>query len=231
MKQYYHLIKPGIVYGNTIVAVAGFLYAGNKAPAGVDWLLGVSAAAGLACIIASACVFNNYFDREIDKKMERTKNRALASGLISIRQALIFGSILLCVGVAVLYFFTTPMSLAVALAGFCVYVFAYTPLKHYSPYALFVGAVAGATPPLVGYTAVTNMLDSTAWLMGAFLFVWQLFHFLAIAVYRNDEYVAAGVPLFMKGPYTAAHKKLAQRIFYLSLLVLLAWCVALILQR
>lgn len=227
-KLYYHLTKPGIIYGNTLVAVAGFIYASHGA---INWLLGLSMLAGLACVIASACVFNNYLDRELDTKMERTKGRALASGKISNRNALLFGTVLLVLGITILYLFTNLLALSVALVGFIVYVFMYSPLKPRTPYALFVGAVAGATPPVVGYAAAANVIDTTALLMFLSLFIWQLPHFLAIAVYRNHEYGAAGVPLFMKGPYTEKQKSHAKWVFYLSLVVLLAWCFVLMVQR
>jgi protoheme IX farnesyltransferase len=222
---YYRLTKPGIIYGNILVAGAAFVYAsGGVLEHKINLIEGIEMLIGLACIIGSACVFNNYFDRGIDAKMERTKTRGLASGAVSHSSALMFGAVLAIVGIIVLYFFTNLLTLGIALAGFLIYVCLYTPLKPRSPYALFVGAVAGATPPMVGYAAVTNTVNTTAWLLFIFLFVWQLPHFLAIAVYRNEEYSAAEVPMFMKGPYSAAQKKLGKNIFFLSLVVLLAWC-------
>ncbi|MDB5225480.1 MAG: Protoheme farnesyltransferase [Candidatus Adlerbacteria bacterium] len=227
LKTYYRLTKPGIVYGNILVAAAAFIYASHS---GINWMLFGAAIGGLALVIASACVVNNYYDRDIDARMERTKQRAFPSGRISARAALIFSAVLLVLGVVLLNA-TNGAVLLAALVGFVVYVFAYTPLKHHSAYALFVGAVAGATPPLVGYAAAAGVIDYTAWLMFAFLFLWQLPHFLAIAVYRGEEYAAAKIPMFMKGSYSAQQKKYARWVFYLSLVVLLGWCCALIVQR
>ena len=224
---YYQLVKPRMVYGNLLVAAAAFAYASQ----GLDWMALGWALVGLAWIIGSACVFNNVYDRGIDANMERTKNRALVRGDVSVRGALVFGSVLLLAGTGMLFFFANMVTLAAALAGFVSYVFLYSPLKHRSPYALYVGAVAGGTPPLVGYAAATGMLDYTAALLFGFLFLWQIPHFLAIAVYRNDEYAAAGVPLFMRGPYTQKQKKVARTIFYLSLVVLLGWCLALMVHK
>lgn len=228
IKTYYRLAKPGIIYGNILVAGAGFIYASHGP---ILWLNGFAMLAGLACVIGSACVFNNYIDRDLDTKMERTKERALAKRQIPVRNALVFGTALLVVGAAILYFCTNLLALTISLTGFFIYVFLYSPLKPRTPYALFVGAVAGATPPVVGYVTATNALDITAGLLFLFLFFWQLPHFLAIAVYRNEEYITAGVPLFMKGPYTQPQKKAGRLVFYLSLVVLLAWCLALMLQR
>jgi heme o synthase len=225
---YYRLTKPGIVYGNALVAVAGFLYASAGS---VNWGLGISMLIGLSLIIMSACVLNNYFDRDIDGKMERTRTRALVAGDLLPKHALIFGVVLGLVGTAMLFFFTTVLALEVALVGWIVYVCMYTPLKRISPHALWVGAVAGATPPVVGYVAVTNTLDSTAWWLFLFLFIWQIPHFLAIATYRYEEYANAGVPLFIKKAPSGKAKRWGRIIFYASLVVLLAWCGALMLHR
>lgn len=185
---------------------------------------------GLALVIGSACVFNNYYDRDIDKKMLRTSTRGIASGKISGRSALLYAAILGVLGMYILYFYTTEFAYAAALAGFVVYVFAYTPLKHKTPYALFVGAIAGATPPVVGYAAATGTINTAALWLFIFLFLWQLPHFLGIAAYRYEEYAAAGVPLFINKP-TEHGKKIGRVVFYLSLVVLLAWCGVLMLHR
>lgn len=227
VRGYYELSKPGIVYGNALVAAAGFLYA-SKGTA--DWTVFAYTLLGLSLVIASGCVYNNYYDRYIDKKMLRTKLRPLAAGTIRTGPALYFGALIGAVGVALLFFFTTLPAAVVALAGWAVYVLAYTPLKHKTPHALWVGALAGATPPVVGYAAVTNTLDASALWLFLFLFVWQVPHFLAIAAYRYDEYTAAGVPLLIKKP-SLKGKRLGRIVFYASLAVLLAWCAALMLHK
>lgn len=224
---YYELTKPGIVYGNLLVAAAGFVYA---SAGHVSWPLFFYTLLGLALVIASACVFNNYYDRNIDKKMVRTQNRPIASGQIQGRPALWFGATIGIAGALLLFFCTTLPAFLVALAGWGLYVLAYTPLKHKTPHALWVGALAGATPPVVGYAAVTNTLDTTSLWLFLFLFIWQVPHFLAIAAFRYDEYVAAGIPLLITKP-NAQGKRCGRIIFYASLLVLLAWCAALMLHR
>jgi protoheme IX farnesyltransferase len=229
-KKYYDLTKPGIIYGNLLPTVAAFIFASHS-PGNTGWhfspLLFLATIVGMSFVIGSACVFNNYFDREIDAKMVRTKERAIAAGKISAMSALVFASALGLIGFALLYFFVNPLSTLVALVGFVVYVCMYTPLKPRSPYALFVGAVAGAVPPIVGYTAVTNSLDWIALCLFLFLFIWQIPHFLAIATYRYDEYREANIPLFMKTSPTDRQKKIARKIFIYSLLVLLVFSVGL----
>ena len=216
-----------MVFGNVLVAAAAFLFV---SPELIDWPLFFILFVGLSLVISSACTFNNYFDRRLDAKMERTKNRALPAGRISPGSALVFGLVLLFFGVVVLYQ-TNALALGAALLGFIVYVFLYTPLKPRTPHALWVGAVAGAMPPVVGYTAAANTLDLYALLLFVALFLWQIPHFLAIAVYRYEEYKAAGIPLFIKKNPSDKTKRLARVVFYLSLVVLLLACLALILQR
>lgn len=224
IKHFYELTKPGIVYGNALTALAGFVYGGG------EWILLPIMLLGLSGVIASACVFNNIFDRDLDAHMERTKNRPIPSGAVSPKAALWFGIILFAAGVVLLSFVSAVATL-VAIAGHLIYVSMYTPLKRISPHALWVGAVAGATPPVVGYAAATQTLDTTALLLFTFLFVWQIPHFLAIAVYRNDEYKNATIPLLMRGPYSQRQKWWARQIFWLSLVVLLLWVVVLMVQR
>ncbi len=223
-RTYYELVKPRMVYANVLVAAAAFVYASHGA---ADLALGAITVAGLGFVIASACTFNNYMDQGIDAKMERTKCRALPSGLLPGRHALVMGALLLAAGAALLYM-TTPAALIVALAGWVTYVLLYTPLKPLSPHALFVGAVAGAVPPVVGYAAVAGTLDATALALFLFLFFWQLPHFVAISIYRGEEYAQASVPMYFKGPHTAGQKKVARAVFLGSLVVLLAWCALLV---
>jgi protoheme IX farnesyltransferase len=228
IKTYYQLTKPGIIYGNTLVAAAGFLFA---AKGNVDWLLFAATLVGLALIIACGCVINNVLDREIDAKMARTQKRATVTGKISETQGYIYAFLLGVAGALLLWYFTNLLTLAVALAGLFVYAGIYTPLKPKSPFALFVGAVAGAVPPVVGYVAVTNTLDWYAAIFFIFMYSWQIPHFLAIATYRYAEYKAAGVPLYITTEPTPEAKRWGKKIFGYSLVVLLVFCGILMLHR
>ncbi len=192
-RDYYELTKPGIIYGNAVTALGGFLLASHWHP---DLARGAEMLIGLALIIASGCVFNNYIDRDIDAKMERTKNRALPRGRVSGRAALVFGAILGLVGsIALLQ--TNPLATAIAVGGLFFYIFPYSLwTKRYSSHATTVGAIAGAVPPVVGYTAVTNSIDAAAILLFIILVAWQIPHALGIAFRRADEYAAASIPVF-----------------------------------
>ena len=227
ISSYYWLIKPRMVMMNVAVAAAAFIFASHDV---LDWQIFGLMVAGLSFVVASACVFNNYADRFLDAHMERTKKRALPAQKIKPGHALIFGFVLFLCGVPLLYV-AHPLALLMALIGFAVYVFVYTPMKPKSGYALFPGAVAGAMPPLVGYAAGAHTLDYYALAFFLILFLWQIPHFLAIARYRFDEYAAAGVPLLVERPTNEAERRLARKIFRYSLLVLVFFCLILILQR
>lgn len=191
MKEYYRLVKPGIVYGNAITVVAGFILAsqGNS-----NYLMLVLTVIGVSLVIASGCVFNNYFDRDIDAKMERTKNRALVRGAIPLRNALIYGTLLGIFGFLILSLYTNIVTIAVALVGFLVYVIAYTMwFKRTTIYGVFVGSISGAVPLVVGYVAVTGRIDSGAIILFIILALWQIPHSLAISLYRLSDYKAAHI--------------------------------------
>lgn len=212
---------------NVLVAVAVFIFA---SPELFDWTALAVMASGLTFAVASACVFNNVADRELDAHMERTKKRGLVTGEVTPLHALIYAGALIICGVLLLKL-VHPLALAAALLGFVTYVFIYTPLKPKTGYALYVGAIAGATPTLVGYAAAAQRLDGVAYALFVILFLWQLPHFLAIARYRFDEYMAGGVPLLVKRPQNDKEKQKARKIFYWSLVFLLLFCLTLIVQR
>jgi protoheme IX farnesyltransferase len=150
---------------------------------------------GLSLIVAAGCVLNNYMDRHADKKMSRTQLRPLAKGTIPVSHALVFGITLGTLGSLVLFLFTNVLTLCVALSGFVIYVFFYSLLKYRTMYGTEIGSIAGAVPPVVGYTAVSHALDGGALLLFLIIALWQMPHFFAIALYRSKEYAAASIPV------------------------------------
>lgn len=192
IKLYYSLTKPGIIYGNAITCIAGFLLASRGH---INFLLLVETVVGLSLIIASACVTNNYIDRDIDRKMERTKNRALVTKKIPVVNALIFAFLLMTIGIYTLYFFTNFNSLSAAVFGFIIYVAAYGYTKRRTPNGTIVGSFAGAVPPVVGYCAASGNFDVVALILFLILVCWQMPHFYAIAIYRMKDYVNANIPV------------------------------------
>ncbi len=191
-KQYYLLTKPGIIRGNVLIAIAGYLF-GASGNINIQTLLGLTF--GTILIIASACVFNNILDRSIDKKMERTKNRALVENTITIKSAVIFGTVLLFIAVGVFYLSTNLLALTFALIGHAAYVLLYTFGKRKTVHGTLLGTISGATPPVIGYVAATGMLDLTALILFLILVAWQMPHFYAIAIFRFQDYKNANIPV------------------------------------
>jgi protoheme IX farnesyltransferase len=205
IKNYLLVAKPGIIGGNLISATAGFFLASKGQLGGVSL---PATLIGISLVVASGCVFNNWVDRKIDRKMMRTKNRALAQGLISLKSTLAYAAILGLSGLALLWTATNPLAVAIVLAGLVIYVGVYSLyLKRTSVYAALIGSLAGAAPPLAGYCAVTGRFDLGAVILLAIFSLWQMPHCYAIAVLRLDDYMAAAIPVLPVKQGTAAAQK------------------------
>ena len=193
MKDYISLTKPGIIFGNAIAVVGGYFLG---ARGDLDLRLFLCALLGISLIIASAGAFNNFIDRDIDRLMERTKNRPMARDLIQAMPALWFASLLGNLGLLVLFLETNLLTTLVALAGFFIYVVVYSLwLKRSSIHGTVVGSLSGAVPPVVGYCAATNRFDLPAILLILILCFWQMPHSYAIAFYRANDFRNAKIPL------------------------------------
>lgn len=190
--SYYRLVKPGIIRGNAVTAAAGFFLASTTT---INWSSFAAMMVGLALIIGASCVANNYIDRDIDRKMERTKKRALVTQEISTLNAFIYCLALGITGSLVLGFLTGSLALYLALAGVFFYVVVYGVAKRLSPLGTLVGSISGAIPPLVGYAAASGKLDLAAIILFLILVTWQMPHFYAIAMYRIEDYKRAGIPV------------------------------------
>jgi heme o synthase len=219
---YFSLTKPRMVLGNCIIAVAGFLF-GSHVPIESRALLIMIL--GLALVIASACLFNNVIDRDMDARMERTKTRALARGIVSKNIALMLGTLLGVMGILLLLYVQTAAA-AVAAVGFFFYVIAYSLWgKRESVYGVLLGGVAGATPPVVGYAAATGQLDVAAFILFLILFFWQVPHFYAIAIRRFNDYAAASIPTAVheRGSTSAKRDMLMYIVFFAAAAVSLTY--------
>lgn len=200
-----------------MTALAGFLLA-SKGHLAFGTLL--ATLAGTALIIASACVFNNYLDREIDKKMDRTKNRALVTGKISVSAAIIYACVLGLLGFWLLAAYTNAITVLVGVVGMFSYVVLYGYFKRTSVHGTLVGSISGATALVAGYTAVTGRFDRLALLLFLVMAVWQMPHFYAIGVYRLKDYKEAGLPILPVKRGVRATKK--QILIYIVLFALVA---------
>lgn len=193
LKNYWLITKPGIIFGNLISAAGGFFLASRGQ---VDLRLFLTMAAGVALVIASGCVFNNYIDRDIDRVMDRTRGRVLVTGGILPVIALVYATALGVVGLWLLYAWTTPLAAAFAVGGLFVYVCLYSLcFKRRSVWGTFVGSFSGAVPPVIGYCAVTGRADVAVLILFVMFSLWQMPHSYAIAIFRQKDYRTAGIPV------------------------------------
>src|SRR5579872_5387571 len=169
-KSYYHLAKPGIIYGNLLSVVAGFFLASKNHP---NFGLLIALILGVSFIIGSGCVFNNCIDRDIDKKMMRTQKRSIPTGEIRVRNAIIYASILGFLGFFLLLRYTNVLTAVLGFIGYFFYIVVYGYAKRHTVYSTIIGSISGAMPIVAGYTAVTNRIDTGAILLFLILAFWQ----------------------------------------------------------
>lgn len=193
LRDYWHVTKPGMVLGNLVPVMAGFFLASRGH---VDVALFLSTTIGISLLIASACVLNNCMDRDLDRMMARTRDRVLASGLMSTNTACLYASVLGMAGMSLLLEEDNLLSVVIVTAGFLIYVCVYgLYFKRHSVYAPLIGSLAGAAPPLAAYCAVTGRFDAGAAILLSIFGLWQIPHFYAIAIYRLDDYATAAIPV------------------------------------
>lgn len=210
LRRYYLLSKPGIIRANVLSAVAGYLYASMF---NIDALTIASLLVGITLVIAGACAYNNYLDKSIDARMQRTSKRGLVTGDISAAKALWYATIVTVSGLAALIATQNRLTVILIVVAFVDYVVLYGWAKRKSVHGTLVGCISGALPLVAGYTAVTNRLDIQAWLLFALMTAWQMAHFYAIALHRLKDYKAAHIPV-MPAVYGVPVTKL-QTIMYI----------------
>src|SRR5438128_204480 len=189
MRDYVELAKPRITTLVVFTCASGLWLAPGRLPARTVLFTLV----GTVLIVAAANVLNMYLERDTDALMKRTMNRPLPAGRLDPQVALRLGLALAAVSVPLLTFAVGPLPGLLASVALVSYVLLYTPLKRYTAAALLVGAVPGAIPPLIGWTAATERLDLPGVLLFAVMFLWQVPHFLAITLFRREEYARAGL--------------------------------------
>lgn len=182
------LTKPGV----TRLVVATALGGAVIAPGAVDFRIAF-ALIGTVLVVASANALNMYLEGDVDALMKRTEARPIPSGRLAPEVALWFGLALGLAGLPILAVGANPTTALIGAIALVSYVLVYTPLKRVSPLAVLVGAVPGAAPPLMGWTAMTGELAAPGLSLFALLFVWQIPHFHAIAIFRRREYERAGL--------------------------------------
>jgi protoheme IX farnesyltransferase len=196
------LAKPRITSMVVFTTAMGLWLAPGSIGAGRTALLLI----GTALLVGSANMLNCWYERETDGLMLRTRNRPLPAGRLEPWTALALGLGCGATAIPILALSINPLTALLGAIAHATYVLVYTPLKKLSPWALEVGAIPGAIPPLMGWTAATGALSLPGWFLFGILFFWQIPHFLAIAIYLEDDYRRGGLKVFSveRGPVTAA---------------------------
>lgn len=192
-RDYLELCKPRVVLLMLLTVLVGMYLA---SPGWVDLLLVSSTLLGVGLCAGSAASINHLVDRHIDSMMARTQKRPVARGRVSVTQALCFATIIGVLGLGILMHFVNQLTAWLTLITLIGYAGVYTGyLKRATSQNIVIGGLAGAAPPLLGWTAVTNQLDPQALLLVLIIFTWTPPHFWALAIYRYEEYQHAQIPM------------------------------------
>ena len=190
--DYLALTKPRLNFLVVATSAAGY-YLGASGP--VDPLQMTEAVAGTALVAGGAAVLNQVYERDTDALMRRTRLRPLPSGRLAAPEARIFGLVLSLAGLALLAVRANLLAAALALGTLIIYLVVYTPMKRRTPMATLVGAVPGALPALIGWTAARGAIAAGGAALFGIVFLWQIPHFMAIAWLYRDDYGKAGFPM------------------------------------
>ena len=221
IKDYYQLTKPGIIGGNLISALGGFFLASGGH---FNIALFACVVIGVSLIVASGCVVNNVYDKDIDALMPRTKKRTLVNKELSLAVVFSFAALLGLAGFFLLWLGVNLLTALLGLLGFLIYVLAYTIwLKRRHPISTIVGSISGALPPVMGYCAITNQFDLGAWLLLLLFALWQMPHHYAIGIFRLADYKAAKIPVL------PAVIGVPKTLFQIKGYIIAFWCTGLLL--
>lgn len=195
-KSYFELLKPRLSF---LVAFSCAFGYGLATRGNANWsVLLMLTLGGFLLSGASVCI-NQIIERDLDKIMSRTMNRPIPTGRVSVTEAKFFSIVCLLVSIIILSIFTNTLTVVLSLVSAVLYSFVYTPLKRVGPVAVFVGAIPGALPPLLGWIAATGSITHEAMIIFAIQFIWQFPHFWAIAWVADDDYKKAGFKLLPSG--------------------------------
>jgi protoheme IX farnesyltransferase len=207
------LCKPRL----TNMVVTTTLCGAAVAPGALDLRSWVSLFLGTWGVVGAANAFNCYLERDVDALMERTRDRPIVTGVVSPLMALLFSIFTAAAALGILYLGTNTLTFYLGALGFVLYVACYTPLKRISMSALFLGAVPGAIPPMMGWAAAEGRVGLGAWILFGILFFWQLPHFIAISLNRSSDYNRAGLKTLSNSLGQAA--AMQHMLIYSTLLV------------
>ncbi len=192
-RAYYQLTKPKVILLLLLTAIVGMCLAIPGIP---KMNLLIWGSIGIGLLSSAGAVFNHCIDHNIDVKMARTKRRPIPQGKVSLTQAVVFGVVLSVVGVLVLWLLVNPLTAVLTFISMLGYAVVYTLwLKRATPQNIVIGGIAGAAPPLLGWTTMTGQLDGNALLLVMIIFTWTPPHFWALAIARVDDYKKTGLPM------------------------------------
>lgn len=192
-RAYYDLTKPRVVALLVLTAVVGMSL---SVPGGLPWQLFIPAMLGIGLLSSAAAAINHIVDEKIDAIMGRTHNRPLPEGRVTTNNAIVFACSLALLGFVLLMVLVNPLTAFLTLAGLVGYSFVYTLyLKRATPQNITIGGLAGAIPPLLGWTAMTNEIHPNALLLVLLIFTWTPPHFWALAIHRKDDYAKVNIPM------------------------------------
>ena len=215
-EDYLELTKPRVVALMILTAIIGMCMA---VPGLVPWQPMVLGNLGIALCAGAAAAINHIVDERIDQKMARTEKRPVATGRISQRNAMIFATLLALLGVVILVVWINTLTAVLTVASLIGYAFVYTMfLKRATPQNIVIGGLAGAAPPLLGWTAVTGDIHGHALLLVLIIFAWTPPHFWALAIHRREEYALVGIPML---PVTHGVKFTALHILLYTIIMFL----------
>ena len=192
-RDYYELTKPRVVMLIVFTAIVGMFVSVPSWPGVMPLVFGTL---GIGLAASSAAVFNHVLDARIDIQMMRTRGRPLPQGKLTEKAALTFASVLCVISMVILWFIVNPLTAVLTFCSLIGYAVVYTVwLKRATPQNIVIGGAAGAAPPVLGWTAVTNEIHSGALLLFLIVFVWTPPHFWALAIARKDEYAKVDIPM------------------------------------
>jgi len=192
LAAYLELTKPRIAFMLVLTSAAGFYLGADKS---FDVVLFVNSMIGILLLAFGVATLNQVWERKSDALMERTANRPLPTQKVSFVEALVFGISLCVVSEIYLAVLVNQLTAILGLVVFIGYVLLYTPLKKYTSASTAIGALPGAMPPLMGWTASANEITLGAWILFSIIFLWQFPHFLAIAWMYKEQYAKAGIKM------------------------------------
>jgi protoheme IX farnesyltransferase len=214
--DYLELTKPRVVALMILTALIGMCMA---VPGFVPWQPLLLGNLGIALCAGAAAAINHLVDERIDQQMSRTRSRPVATGKVSQRAAALFAAILAFVGIGVLMIWVNTLTAVLTVASLIGYAFVYTMfLKRATPQNIVIGGLAGAAPPLLGWTAVTGEVHGHALLLVLIIFAWTPPHFWALAIHRREEYASVGIPML---PVTHGVRFTALHIFLYTVIMIL----------